>query len=250
MDNVSSLPLMLKQLKLMSMLKSWEDSEQEAKEKNWSHAKYLQSLAELEINSRYSSRIKRYIREAKLPVGKTISTFNFTDIPSVNKEQIEAFAENSKWVNDCHNIILFGPSGLGKTHLASAIAHGVITQGIRALFIKTTALVQKLQEAKRLFQLPEAISKLSKYQLLILDDIGYAKKDELETSVLFELIADRYETGSIIITSNLAFSDWDKIFPDSMIAVAAIDRIIHHSTVLNFTGESYRKKAQNNKIIF
>lgn len=250
MEHISSLPLLLKQLKLMTIFKSWENSEQEAKNNNWSHARYLQSLAELEVNSRYSSKIKRYIREAKLPAGKTITTFQFSDIASVNRQQIEAFAENSRWVSECHNIILFGASGLGKTHLACAIAHGVITQGIRALFTKTTALVQKLQEAKKQYQLPEAIAKLNKYQLLILDDIGYAKKDELETSVLFELIADRYETGSMIITSNLAFSDWDKIFPDSMIAVAAIDRIVHHSTVINLNGESYRKKSHENKNTF
>lgn len=246
MTNLLSLPLLLKQLNLTAMVKFWEETEQEAKQKNWRYGRYLQSLAELEVNSRYSNRIKRHMKESKLPAGKTLSCFNFADLPSLNKQQIEAFAENSKWVKDHHNIILFGASGLGKTHLACAIAYSMITQGIRALFIKTTTLVQKLQEAKKQYQLSEAIAKLNKYQLLLLDDIGYAKKDELETSVLFELIADRYETGSIIITSNLAFSEWDKIFPDTMMAVAAIDRIIHHSTVINISGESYRKKNQKN----
>jgi len=250
MNNVSSLPLLLKQLKLMTMLKLWEDHEQEAKNNNLSHAKYLQLLVELEVNSRYSNKVKRHMRESKLPSGKSIATFNFTDIPSINKSQIDAFTENTKWVNECHNILLFGASGLGKTHLACAIAYGAITQGIRVLFTKTTALVQKLQEAKKGYCLPEAIAKLNKYQLLILDDIGYVKKDELETNVLFELIADRYETGSIIITSNLAFSEWDKIFPDSMAAVAAIDRIVHHSTIINITGESYRKKNSQYKNVF
>jgi DNA replication protein DnaC len=250
MNNVSSLPLLLKQLKLMTMLKLWEDHEQEAKNNNLSHAKYLQLLVEFEVNSRYSSKVKRHMRESKLPSGKSIATFNFTDIPSINKSQIDAFTENTKWVNECHNILLFGASGLGKTHLACAIAYGAITQGIRVLFTKTTALVQKLQEAKKGYCLPEAIAKLNKYHLLVLDDIGYVKKDELETNVLFELIADRYETGSIIITSNLAFSEWDKIFPDSMAAVAAIDRIVHHSTIINITGESYRKKNSQYKNVF
>ena len=148
MNNVSSLPLLLKQLKLMTMLKLWEDHEQKAKSNNLSHAKYLQLLVELEVNSRYSSKVKRHMRESKLPSGKSIATFNFTDIPSINKSQIDAFTENVKWVNECHNILLFGASGLGKTHLACAIAYGAITQGIRVLFTKTTALVQKLQEAK------------------------------------------------------------------------------------------------------
>jgi DNA replication protein DnaC len=246
MTNISSLPLLLKQLNLTSILKAWEETEEEAQQKSWRHAQYLQSLVELEVNSRYSNRIKRHMKESKLPAGKTLPSFNFLELPSIDKKKIEAFAENTKWVKEHHNIILFGASGLGKTHLACAIAHSMITQGIRVLFIKTTALVQKLQEAKKHFQLTEAIAKLNKFQVLLLDDIGYAKKDELEASVLFELIADRYETGSIIITSNLAFSEWDKIFPDSMMAVAAIDRIIHHSTVINISGESYRKKNQNN----
>ena len=250
MDNVSSLPLLLKQLKLMEMHKSWDDHEQEAKNNNLRYAKYLELLAELEVNARYASKIKRYTKESKLPAGKNIDTFKFEDIPSVNKKQIEAFADNTKWVNECHNIILFGASGLGKTHLASAIAYEVIKQGVRVLFTKTTSLVQKLQEAKKSYYLADSIAKLNKYQLLILDDIGYAKKDELETSVLFELIADRYETGSLIITSNLAFSDWDKIFPDNMVAVAAIDRIIHHSTIITLNGESYRKKNSSCNNIF
>ena len=233
MTNTASLPLLLKQLKLTTMLKSWEDTAEEAKQKNWGHGQYLQSLAELEANSRYSNKIRRYAKEAQLPAGKTLASFNFADLPSINKQQIEAFAENSKWIKEHHNLILFGASGLGKTHIASAIAHSLVTQGVRSLFIKTTALVQKLQEAKKRYQLPEAIAKLNKYQLLIMDDIGYAKKDELETSVLFELIADRYETGSIIITSNLAFGEWDQIFPDNMMAVAAVDRIIHHATGIN-----------------
>lgn len=251
MNKVSSLPLLLKQLKLMNILKNWEELEQEAIKDQWSYGGYLQSLAELEVNSRYSNRIRRYTKESKLPSGKTLANFKFEDVISVNRQQIEALAENIKWIKDCQNVLLFGPSGLGKTHLASAIGYGAITQGVQVLFTKTTDLVQKLQEAKSKYRLPEAIAKLNRYQLLILDDIGYAKKDELETSVLFELIADRYETGSVIITSNLAFGDWDKIFPDSIIAVAAIDRLVHHSTVLNLTGNSFRRKeseAQKNII--
>ena len=157
--NNTILPLLLRQLKLPSMLNSLEEVERQAEENHWSYVKFLQSLAELEINTRYSSRIKRYIKESKLSAGKTMSTFQFDDIPSINHRQIEAFAENNKWIKDSHNIILFGPSGVGKTHIASAIAHGVITQGTRALFTKTTTLVQKLQEAKKQYQLPEALEK-------------------------------------------------------------------------------------------
>jgi DNA replication protein DnaC len=240
--NTADLSLKLKQLNLMSISARWEEIAKIAEQKNWSRAQYLASLTELELNGRHSNRIKRYIKESKLPPGKTIATFKFEDVPSINQSQIEALAENNAWVKENRNIILFGASGLGKTHIAAAIAHGVIAQDTRALFTKTTALVQKLQDAKRQCQLPEALAKLSRYPLLVLDDIGYVKKDEQETAVLFELIADRYETGSLIITSNLAFGNWDQIFPDNMMAVAAIDRIIHHHTVINFTGASYRTK--------
>jgi DNA replication protein DnaC len=203
---------------------------------------------QLEVNARDSNKIKRNMTESKLPTGKNLSCFKFEAIPSINKAQMEAFADNIKWVKDADNLIIMGPSGVGKTHLAAAIGASLVEQGIRVLFTKTTSLVQKLQEAKSAYQLPAAISKLAKYQLLILDDIGYAKKDELETSVLFELIADRYESGSMIITSNLAFSEWSQIFPDNMMTVAAVDRIIHHSTVINVTGESYRKKSSEKTV--
>jgi len=229
------------------MSSRWEEIEKMAKQNDWSYGEFLKSLADLEINARHSSRIRRYIKESKLPAGKTLSTFKFEDALSINQQQIEALAENSNWIKECRNIVLFGPSGLGKTHLASAIAYGVITQNVRTLFTKTTSLVQKLQDAKQKCQLPEALAKLRKYPLLILDDIGYVKKSEQETSVLFELIADRYETGSMIITSNLAFGDWDQIFTDSMMSVAAIDRIVHHITVITFSGTSYRRKKSETK---
>ena len=128
-----------------------------------------------------------------------------------------------------------------------AIADNLITQGVRSLFISTTTLVQQLQLARSAYKLPEAINKLSRIPLLVLDDIGYAKKDEAETNVLFELIAERYETGSIVITANQPFSEWNNVFPDNMMAVAAIDRLVHHSTIINIKEESYRKNHAGKK---
>jgi DNA replication protein DnaC len=248
MNNITSLPLLLKKLKLVHFLRDWESSGEEARLKSWSHPSYLHHLSELEVNARHSSKIRRYMKESKLPSGKSLSSFKFQDLPSVNQAKIEAFADNGKWVKDAENLVLLGPSGVGKTHLAAAIGVSLVEQGFRVLFTKTTSLVQKLQASKGTYQLPEAIAKLSRYDLLILDDIGYAKKDELETSVLFELIADRYESGSMIITSNLAFNDWSQIFPDNMMTVAAVDRIVHHSTIIKVSGDSYRRK-ESEKII-
>jgi len=145
------------------------------------------------------------------------------------------------WVERAENLLLFGPSGVGKTHIAAAIGHGLVAQGFRVRFTPATHLVQELQVAKQALALADALAKLDKYRLLILDDIGYVQRSEMETAVLFELIAHRYESGSLLITSNHPFSDWDRIFPDSVMTVAAIDRLVHHAQILALDGDSFRK---------
>jgi DNA replication protein DnaC len=243
MHNTATLPLLLKELRLSTIAKIWEETINTAQDKNWSYERCLAALCEREIASRYSKRIQRYIKDSKLPAGKTLATFDFKQTKSINKAHVTALAENNSWIEKAENLILFGPSGVGKSHIAAAIGHAFIDQGMRCLFTPTTNLVQTLQLARKEYRLPDAMAKLDKYALLILDDIGYVKKDESETNVLFELIAHRYETGSLIITANQPFSEWDKIFPDSMMAVAAIDRLVHHATIINIQDESYRRKA-------
>ena len=247
MVDTSILPLLLKQLRLPSMLAQWESLMQEAIEEQWSYAEYLSHLCDAEVAARYQNRVARYIRESGLPPGKTLASFDFDSAKSVNKHKIEALASNASWVEKANNVVIFGPSGVGKTHLASAIGHRLIEQGVRVLFTSTTQLVQKMQKAKQEFKLPSILDKLSKASVLILDDIGYVKKDDKETSVLFELIAERYENSSLIITSNQPFGEWNSIFPDNMMAVAAIDRIVHHASIISITDQSYRK-AQAGKI--
>jgi len=250
MPRIETLPLLLKQLGLPTMFEKWEKTESIAQEKSWRHADYLSALCEFEAANRYQKRVSRHIKESKLPPGKTLATFDFSAAKSVPRLQIEALSENIAWVKQANNLVIFGPSGVGKTHLAAAIAHRLIEQGIRVLFTSTTSLVQKLQDARQKYQLPQALEKLARFPVLILDDIGYAKKDEMETSVLFELIADRYENVSLVITANQPFGEWDSIFPDNMMAIAAIDRLVHHSSIINITDDSYRKNhatQQHNK---
>ena len=248
MRETATLPLLLKQLGLPSIYNNWESITMEAEEKHWSYAKYLTVLSEIEATARYNKRVQRHIKESKLPGSKALATFDFSATKSINQAQIEALAENTDWVKNAENVVIFGPSGVGKTHLAAAIGYSLIAQGIRVLFASTTEIVQKLQIARKEYKLPEALNKLGRFPLLILDDIGYAKKNEMETGVLFELIADRYENSSLIITANQPFAEWDSIFPDNMMAVAAIDRLIHHAVIINIKEQSYRMSYTGNQL--
>ena len=246
MSDIESLPLLLKQLNLSGIKEHWQTDASAAERENLSYGQYLAGLCNKELSLRKQRRIERLIKTSKLPPAKTLDSFNFKEIQSINPAQITSLSTNADWIRQAHNLIIFGPSGVGKTHLASAIAYRLIEQGIRVLFSQTTTLVQQLQKAHNQYCLPEAIAKLSRIDLLILDDIGYVKRTEAETNVLFELIAARYESQSMIITSNQPFSQWDQIFTDSVMAVAAIDRLVHHATIINAEGESYRKNKTIN----
>lgn len=242
-----TLPLLLKQLNLTNMYNQWEEIALQAENEKWEYSQYLAALANCELASRQQKRIEAYIRTSGLLPGKTLDTLNFSISKSINPAQITALANNVEWIKKGENLVIFGPSGVGKTHLASAISYRLIEQGVRTLFTSTTSLVQKLQQARRDYKLNDYLDKLNKFSLLILDDIGYVKKDEAETSVLFELIAQRYENRSLIITSNQTFKEWDQVFPDNIMTVAAIDRLVHHATIINITDESYRRhQAKSN----
>jgi len=243
MPHIATLPLLLKQLRLTSFSRHWETLLEQSTQRRWSGAQYLTALCEQELADRHSRRISRYAKESQLPLGKTLSSFDFTQVPELKAEQIEVFTTGTDWVHQARNLLLFGASGVGKTHLAAAIGHGLTEQGIRVRHYTTTALVQQLQQAREQLQLEDGLQKLDKYRVLILDDFGYVKKSDQETYVLFELIAHRYETGSLIITSNQPFSEWDRIFPDEMMTVAAIDRLVHHANLIEVRSDSYRRKV-------
>lgn len=241
MRELAKLPVLLKELRLSTIHQLWEPLMQEAIANSWSHAHYLATLCEHEMGAREQKRLKQNLKQAQLPVGKSLSTFDFNHAPNLNKAKVQDLANNTHWVKQNENILIFGPSGVGKTHLAAAIAYSLIEKGIKVLFMSTTKLVQKLQVARQQLTLPQALTKLDLYQILILDDIGYVRKDEAETHVLFELIAHRYESGSLIVTSNQPFSEWDAIFANNAMTVAAIDRLIHHASILEVVTDSYRR---------
>jgi DNA replication protein DnaC len=152
-------------------------------------------------------------------------------------------ADDTAWLERAANCLIFGPSGVGKTHLAAGLARRMVELGMRAKFFAANALVQDLQYAKLQLQLPALLKKLDRFDLLVLDDLGYVKKSEAETSVLFELIAYRYERKSLLITANQPFSQWDSIFSDSMMTVAAVDRLVHHAVILEIKSDSYRRQV-------
>ena len=234
------------QLKVSEINRCWIQQQEAGIKESWPYGKFLSILCELEMQKRHSSRLKRRIQESSLPKDKTLSSFDFSKSPKINACQIKALADTDSWIKRASNIIIFGPSGVGKSHIAAAIGYRQIELGGKVKFWSTSHIVQLLQQAKIQFRLKELLIKLDKIPLLILDDFGYMKKDDHETGVLFELICQRYENSSLIITANQPFSQWDSIFPDNMMAVAAIDRLVHHATIINIEGESYRVNNQTN----
>lgn len=243
MKDGATLPLLLKELRLPTMSQLWKDYAQEATSKGWSPARYLTVLCDHELAARESRRLLRRIKESCLPRGKSLETFDFKSLPSLNKTQVLGFGQGDIWIKEAMNLLIFGPSGVGKSHLASGIGHHLIENGYRVYFSRTTDLLQHLQASKRDFSLPSALSRLDKYDCLILDDFGYVKKNETETNLLFELICERYERRSLLITCNQPFKEWDQIFENKRMAIAAVDRLVHHATLLEIDAESYRKKA-------
>jgi DNA replication protein DnaC len=241
--DVARVELLLADLRLPAIKTVWPAIAEQADKEGWPAARFLATLAEHEMVERGRRRFERHLEEARLPPGKTIDTFDFEAVPMVSKAQVMALAAGDAWIEKGANLLLFGGPGGGKSHLAAALGLALVENGWRVLFTRTTDLVQKLQAARRDLALESAIAKLDKYHLLILDDIAYATKDQAETGVLFELISARYERRSLLITANQPFAEWNRIFPDQAMTLAAVDRLVHHATIFEMNVDSYRRRA-------
>ncbi len=237
----------LKYLHMPAMRKSYEEVAGQARAESWSYEQYLLELLTLECEVRRQNRISRNLNLSKLPVSKTFDTFDKKRLPTKVANHLNVLV-NGSFLDRAENILAFGNPGSGKTHLLCAIGHALIEKGKQILFISCYQLVQDLLIAKKALELTKKLRKLSMFDAVIIDDIGYVQQSREEMEVLFTFLADRYERGSLMITSNLPFSKWEQIFKDPMTTAAAIDRLVHHSVILELNIDSYRiEQAKKDK---
>ena len=237
------LPLILNELRLPTVKRLWAALAEQSNKEGWPAERYLAAVMEHELAERETRRLERHRLEAQLLPDKLLSSFDFTAVPNLSKAHVTALIEGDSWIEQGANLLLFGPPGVGKSHLVCAIGNGLIDRGYRVHFTRTSNLVQRLQVARREMRLPAEIAKLDRFDLLILDDLSYVRRDQAEPSVLFELIAERYERKSLALTANQPFSGWDQVFPEAAMTLAAVDRLVHHSTIFELNVESYRRRA-------
>lgn len=236
---IESLRMLLRALKLPSFARYAEEIATKAEREGWSFGRYLHHLAEMEVEERKRRRIERYLKSSELPREKTLATLNRSRLPAKVQKMLPTLCDGD-FVERGDNVLCFGLPGRGKTHVVCAIGNELVQRGYRVLFTATFALVQRLLSAKRDLRLEKELGQLDGYDAVILDDIGYVQQSRDEMEVLFTFLAERYERRSVIITSNLVFSEWDRIFKDPMTTAAAIDRLVHHAVILEMTGPSVR----------
>jgi DNA replication protein DnaC len=232
----------LQELHLPAVKQQYEAVARQASAETWSYPDYLRELLERECQQRRQHRIERLLRESKLPLEKSWATLDLKRLPAKVVQQLRALLSGD-FVDRRENVLAFGPPGSGKTHALAAVAQELVRAGRRVLFTTCSLLVQDLLAAKRDLTLKVFLKRLARWEVLVLDDLGYVQQSREEMEVLFTLLAERYERGSVLVTSNLPFSKWEQVFKDPMTAAAVIDRLVHHSVIMELNVPSYRAEA-------
>ena len=242
----ASLTVLLRSLRLPTFADVLEEITARAEQQGWSYNQHLRHLCEMEIADRRERRVQRLLKASGLIAGKTLSTLMVKKLPAKVARVLPGLCEGD-FLTRAENILIFGLPGRGKSHLVCAIGHELVQRGHSVLFTPTYRLVQKLLAAKRDLLLDRELNRLDRFAAVILDDIGYVQQSRDEMEVLFTFLAQRYERRSVLITSNLVFSQWDRIFKDAMTTAAAVDRLVHHSTILELNGPSIRTEQAKNR---
>jgi DNA replication protein DnaC len=239
---------LLKAFNLTAMSETCDNALKCAEKENWGYHKFLLYLCENEYQARHDRKIKKLLSRSRLPDGKNLASMNEKLMPERCRRMLPSLLDGS-FVERSENILAFGLPGRGKSHFLAALGRELILKHqYEVLFIPTFRLVQELLVAKQKLKLDGQLRKYNQFDVIILDDIGYVQHSREEMEVLFTFLAERYERKSLMISSNLVFSEWDKIFKDPMTAMAAIDRLVHHSIILEFNGPSIREQhAKKNK---
>ena len=234
-----NLAALLKELRLPTMRGNYRSEADSARQESLSYERYLLELAAQEAEVRRHNRIERLLRQSKLPLEKNLDTFDLGRLPLRLRQQVRSLVEGS-FLDRRENVLAFGNPGSGKTHILCAIGQELVRQDRRVLFSNCSLLVQDLLIAKSELKLAKFLKRLSRFEALIIDDIAYVQHNREEMEVLFTLLADRYERCSVLLSSNLPFSQWEQIFKDPMTTAAAIDRLVHHCVILELNVKSYR----------
>src|SRR5437764_1649524 len=241
---------LLRELHLPTVRARYEELARQAERETLSYERFLLGLCEQESQARQAKRIGRLLRASCLPLEKSLETFDLKRLPAKVARQIQSLREGD-FVDRKENLLAFGKPGSGKTHLLCGLAQELVRAGRQVAFLKCSLLVQELLVAKRDLKLSRVLKRLAGYEVLLLDDLGYVQQSREEMEVLFTLLAERYERGSVMLTSNLPFSGWEAIFKDAMTTAAAIDRLVHHCVIVELNIPSYRaeqaKKGRQNR---
>ncbi|OQA94969.1 MAG: transposase [Chloroflexi bacterium ADurb.Bin222] len=236
---MQSLDDALKALHLPAARACYAEVAERAAKEGWGYTQFLGEVLARECEVRRQNRVERLLRESRLPLQKSLESFELPRLPLRVRQQLSSLLDG-KFLERRENVLVFGNPGSGKTHLLCAISQALIRKGYRVLHRSCCVLVQELLLAKRELALPRALKRLGGYDALLIDDLGYVQQSREEMEVLFTLLADRYERGSVLLTSNLPFSRWEEIFKDPMTTAAAIDRLVHHSVIIELNLSSYR----------